>query len=95
MTALFLLALVVQNVGQNFEQRGFIENQALFYPQKAPNDSAQAVDQAAIRWEASYKLTPWLKLNGSLDARADTHQQVDREARLDLAATDCRSSRDP
>jgi hypothetical protein len=84
MTALFLLALVVQNVGQNFEQRGFIENQALFYPQKAPNDSAQAVDQAAIRWEASYKLTPWLKLNGSLDARADTHQQVDREARLDL-----------
>jgi hypothetical protein len=84
MTGLFLLALVVQNVGQNFEQRGFIENQALFYPQKASNDSAQAVDQVAIRWEASYKLTPWLKLNSSLDARADTHQQVAREARLDL-----------
>jgi len=80
MTCLLLLALLAQN----FEQRGFIENQALFYPQRAPNDSAQAVDQAAIRWEASYKLTPWLKLNGSLDARTDTHRQVDREARLDL-----------
>ena len=80
MTGLLLLALLAQN----FEQRGFIENQALFYPQKAPNDSAQAVDQAAIRWEASYKLTPWLKFNGALDARADTHRQVDREARLDL-----------
>jgi hypothetical protein len=80
MTTLLLLALLAQN----FEQRGFIENQSLFYPQKAPNDSAQAVDQAAIRWDASCKLTPWLKLNGSLAALADTHQQVDREARLDL-----------
>ena len=80
MTALLLLAFLAQN----FEQRGYIENQALFYPQKAPNDSAQAVDQAAIRWDASYKLTPWLKLNGSLEALADTHQQVNRDARLDL-----------
>ena len=80
MTALLLLALLAQN----FEQRGYIENQALFYPQKAPNDSAQAVDQAAIRWEASYKLTPWLKLNGSLQALADTHKQVDRDLALDL-----------
>ena len=80
MTALLLLALLAQN----FEQRGYIENQALFYPQKAPNDSAQAVDQAAIRWEASYKVTPWLKLNGSLEALADTHKQVDRDLALDL-----------
>src|SRR5436190_18489126 len=80
MTELFLLALLAQN----FEQRGFIENQALFYPQTAPNDSARAIDQAAIRWEASYKITPWLKLSGALDARADTHRQVDRDGRLDL-----------
>ncbi len=80
MTALLLLAFIAQN----FEQRGYIENQALFYPQKAPNDSAQAVDQAAIRWEASYKLTPWLKLNGSLEALADTHKQVDRDLTLDV-----------
>jgi hypothetical protein len=84
MTGLLLLALLTQNIAQNFEQRGFIENQALFYPQTAPNDSAQAVDQAAIRWEASYKVAAWLKLNGALDARADTHRQVDRIAQLSL-----------
>ena len=84
MTGLLLFALVTQSLAQNFEQRGFIENQALFYPQTAPNDSAQAVDQAAIRWEASYKLAPWLKLGGALNARADTHRQVDRDARLDV-----------
>ena len=80
MTALLLLAFLAQN----FEQRGYIENQALFYPQKAPNDSARAADQAAIRWDASYKITPWLKLNGALEALADTHRQVDRQAHLDL-----------
>jgi len=80
MTGLLLFALLAQN----FEQRGFIENQSFFYPQKAPNDSAQVVDQSAIRWEASYKVAPWLKLSGTLDARADTHRQVDRNARLDL-----------
>src|SRR6478672_9259623 len=84
MTGLLLLALLTQNIAQNFEQRGFIENQALFYPQTTPNDRAHAVDQAAIRWEASYKVASWLKLSGALGARADTHRQVDRNARLDL-----------
>lgn len=79
MTALLVLALLAQN----FEQRGFIENRALLYPQDAPNDSAHAVDQALFRWEASYKVAPWLKFNGSFDARADTHQQTDRESRVD------------
>jgi hypothetical protein len=88
MTELLLLALLAQN----FEQRGFIENQALFYPQTAPNDSAQAVDQATLRWEASYKVAPWLKFSGALDARADTHRQVDRNAQLNL---DDRSARRP
>ncbi len=80
MTGLLLLTLLAQN----FEQRGFIENRALFYPQAAPNDSARAVDQTLFRWEASYKVAPWLKFNGSFDARADTHRQVDRELRVDL-----------
>ena len=49
MTGLLFLALLAQNVAPNFEQRGFIENRALFYPQEASNDSAQVVDQAAVR----------------------------------------------
>jgi len=87
MTELLLLALLAQDpsqTAQNFEQRGYIENRALFYPQKAPNDRARAIDQAEIRWDASYKFPPWLKLNVALDARADTHRQVDRSLRVDL-----------
>ncbi len=52
-------------LAQNFEQRGFIENQTVFYPQSAPNDSSVAVDSMLLRWEASYKFTPWFTLAGS------------------------------
>ena len=80
MTGLLLLTLLTQNV----EQRGFIENRALLFPQDAPNDSANAVNQSLLRWEGSYKPSPWLKFNGAFDARLDTHRQVDRQLRLNL-----------
>jgi hypothetical protein len=75
--------LLVAVLAQNFDQRGFIENQSLFYPQTAPNDSGRVVNETLLRWEASYKVTPWLKLSGAFDARADSHRQVEREFRLD------------
>jgi hypothetical protein len=68
----------------NFEQRGFIENSALFYPQTAPNDSGHAVDEILLRYEASYKAAPWLTLYGSFDAETDSHRQVAREWSLDV-----------
>jgi len=76
LTSVLLLTLLAQD----FEQRGFIENQALGFPQDAPNDSAQVVDSALLRWEASYKPAPWIKFAGAFDARADTHKQVSRDA---------------
>lgn len=82
MTAAALLALTF--LAQNFDQRGFIENQALVYPQSAPNDSSVAVDSTLLRWEASYKFTPWFTLAGSFDARTDSHRQTARDASLDL-----------
>ncbi len=69
---------------QNFDQRGFFENRSLFYPQSAPNDSGQVVNQTLLRYEASYKVAPWLKISGVIDARFDSHQQLEREARLDV-----------
>jgi len=77
---IFLLTILAQN----FSQRGFIENQTLFYPQSAPGDSGQMVDQDLFRWEASYKRGDWFKLSGSFDARTDSHRQVEREFRLDV-----------
>ncbi|MBZ5605296.1 MAG: hypothetical protein LAO79_23605 [Acidobacteriia bacterium] len=70
----------------NFEQRGFIENSTLFYPQTAPNDSGHAVDEMLLRWEVSYKIAPWITFHGAIDAETDTHRQVERDWRFD--ATD-------
>jgi hypothetical protein len=69
-----LLALML---AQNFEQRGFLENQTLIYPQTAPNDSGRIVNQTLLRWEVSDQVAPWLKLSASFDARTDTHQQTE------------------
>ncbi len=71
--------------GQDFAHRGFLETRAVLFPQTAPNDRGRVLGEALLRWEASYKLRAGWKLFGALDARADTHHQVDREARLDRA----------
>lgn len=75
--------LLVALMAQNFEQRGFLENSTLVYPQTAPNDSGHIVDETLFRWEASYKVTPWLKISGTFDAETDSHRQVSRDFRFD------------
>lgn len=82
--SLSLLTLLVQSGGPAFEQRGFIENRTLLFPQDAKNDSANAIGQAQVRWEGSYRPSSWFKFAGSFDARVDTHRQIDREARVSL-----------
>jgi hypothetical protein len=47
-------ALLVMLLAQQFEQRGFIENRTVVYPQTAPNDSGRGVDELRVREEASY-----------------------------------------
>jgi len=68
---------------QTFSQRGYLESDLTLYPETAPNDSGQAVDDSLFRYEASYQALPWLRLAGSFDARFDTHEQAERTARLD------------
>jgi hypothetical protein len=65
-------------LAQNFTQRGFLETRGLVYQQDAPNDSANFVGDALLRWEGEYKATPWLTFSGSFDGRIDTHHQVAR-----------------
>jgi hypothetical protein len=64
---------------QQFTERGHIEDLSTFLPRTAPNDSSHAVSELLLRYEASYQPWAWLKLNGSIDARTDTHRQVERE----------------
>jgi hypothetical protein len=80
----FLCALLCLPAGaQKFDQRGLIESGLDLYPEAAPNDSGHAVDESLLRYEASYKALPWLQFAGSIDARFDTHQEVERSAHLD------------
>src|ERR1700691_5775955 len=87
-----MMPLVLLLLSQNFDQRGFIESQSVFYSQTAPNDSGHAVEDLLFRWEASYKVAPWLKISGAFDADVDTHEQVERSWNLDV---DGRSIRRP
>ena len=80
----FLLATATLGWTQNFDQRGFIENEALFFPQTAPNDSGHVVDDVLLRYEASYQAASWLKFSTALDARADSHRDVDRHFHFDV-----------
>jgi hypothetical protein len=68
---------------QNFNQRGFLETRLAVYPETAPNDSGHAIDESLFRYEASYKVRPWLRFSGSFEARFDTHQQVERALHID------------
>ena len=67
---------------QGYTQRGFLENRATVYPQKAPNDRAQAVGESLFRYEAFYQPSPALQFNGAIDLRLDTHHQVERHLKF-------------
>jgi len=81
MTGLSLVVLTM--LAQNFEQRGFLENRALVYPQTAPNDRGYLVNETLLRWDASVKTGAWFKLSGSFEAQTDSHRQTEREWRID------------
>jgi hypothetical protein len=68
---------------QSFSQRGFVEARGTFFPQTAPSDSGRAIGDILLRYEMGWKLTPWLRFNGAIDGRTDTHRQTERQWRID------------
>src|SRR5689334_20357343 len=68
---------------QDFTQRGFLETGLTLFPQTARNDSSRAILESNLEYQAAYKLRPWLRFEGSIDARIDTHRQVERTLHLD------------
>jgi hypothetical protein len=79
--ALFLLAASAC-FSQTFSQRGFLETGLFFYPQTAIGDSGRAVAGAVLNYEASYQLSSSLRFSGGIEARTDTHREVDRSLGL-------------
>lgn len=80
--ALAAAPLATEAAAQQFTQRGFLDFGAPVYPQTAPNDSAHVPGEALFRYEASWRPASEWRLYGSVDARTDTHGQVDRAAHL-------------
>ena len=70
---------------QTVTQRGFVEGRAFLFPQEAVNDPTQAVGDFLAREEVFVKPAPWLRFAGGLDVRADTHDQVADDWRLDFS----------
>src|SRR5215471_4859643 len=77
-----LLALLVAAAtcsAQTYTQRGFLESRGTFYPQKAANDSAQAIGESLFRYEGFYSPSNVLQVAGAVDLRVDTHRQAARD----------------
>ncbi len=81
---LVLLAFAVPASAQDFTYRGFGEVQSTFYPQTTPQDDDRVALEARFRFEPAYKPAGWLTLSGSVDARVDNLEQVERKWRLDV-----------
>jgi hypothetical protein len=83
--ALLVLFLFAAPAGaQEFSYRGFAQVQFTGYTQGTPQDDERAVAEALVRFEPAYRPVGWLTLSGSVDARADTIGQVEREWRIDV-----------
>lgn len=81
--ALVVSLLTTRAVAQEFSQRGFIETQVVLYPQTAQLDRTRVVAEALLRYEPALRMSDWLRLAATFDARRDTHQQVTRTWTLD------------
>jgi hypothetical protein len=70
---------------QTISQRGFIEGRGFVFPMSAPNDTTQEIGDLLIREEVFLKPRPWIQLAVGLDLRANSHDQVESEWRLDVS----------
>lgn len=77
--------------GQDYTQRGFLETQGTFYPEKGTNDRAHGVGESLLRHESFYKAANSIQFAGALDFRVDTHRQVERD--FDLSGQDRETQR--
>jgi hypothetical protein len=91
--ALCVCVLAAAEAGaQTVSQRGFVEGRVFGFPQTAPNDPKHVIGDVLVREEVFLKPVEWLQLAAGLDLRANSHEQVEDQWRLDY---DDRGSRRP
>lgn len=81
---LILLAVAAPVSAQDFSYRGFGEVQAAGYAEAAPQEDDRLSVEGRFRFEPAYQPASWLTLDGSVDARIDNLQLVERQWRLDV-----------
>jgi hypothetical protein len=77
------LLVCLMFLSQDYSQRGFVESQAVVYPQTAVNDDSHVIGEVHVRYEGFYKPSRDFQLAAAIDVRSDTHHQTERVWRLD------------
>ncbi len=80
--AALTLSFTITCSAQTYTQRGFLETQGTFYPEKGTNDSGHAVGEALFRYEGFYAPAKTFEFAGAFDWRIDTHRQDERELKI-------------
>ena len=84
MRCLICILIPAAALAQRFDQRGYIETSLSGFPETVPNDSSEAVGEAVLQWDLSYKAFTWLKLSGGVEAQTDSHRETERTLHLDF-----------
>jgi hypothetical protein len=69
---------------QTVSQRGFVEGILWAFPQTTSNDTTHIIGDGLAREEVFVKPASWLQFAAGLDLRANSHDQVESEWRLDF-----------
>lgn len=79
-----LLTLSASGVGaQTVTYSGFIEGRGYGFPQAAPNDAERRISDGLFRNDVVLRPAGWFQFAGGIDLRANSHDQVEDEWRLD------------
>ena len=70
---------------QVLTERGFADGSVFLFPQEAPNDPTRLVGDLLFRAEVFAKPAPWVQFAAGLDARANSHDEVEDQWRLDFS----------
>jgi hypothetical protein len=82
--ALVLLLCASTASAQTATYSGFLEGRGFAFPQEATNDATRLIGDALFRNEVVLRPSGWFQLAAGLDLRANSHDQVEDEWRLDL-----------
>jgi len=77
-------AFAAESRAQAVSSRGFVEGVGYAFPQLTANDDAHFVGDLLAREELFVKAADWLRFTAGLDVRANSHDQVEPEWRLDF-----------